>query len=135
MGKINIWARKKRRYFLMQALYQACINEMPVMDIVHQYEEQHPKAKVDWVFFQQALVYIVNNTETLDADVKPFLDREEEQIDIIERCILRMGVWESSINTPEKVIMNEAIELAKTFAGTDSYKYINGILDAFFKSR
>ena len=134
MEKINIWARKKSRYFLLQALYQMCINEIPLTEILNQYKTQHPTAKVDWLFFETALTYIISNTAKLDANIKPFLDREEEQIDIIERCLLRMGVWESSINTPTKVILNEAIELAKKFAGTDSYKYINGILDAFFKS-
>ena len=133
MKKINIWARKKGRYFLLQALYQECINAMPINEIVAQYQEQHPKAKVDWLFFATGLAYILQHKQQLDIAIQPFLDREDEQIDIIERCLLRMGVWEHSMDTPHKVILNESIELAKTFGGTDSYKYINGILDSFFK--
>ena len=69
----------------------------------------------------------------MDQQIVPLLDRPVEEVDIIEQAILRMGAWELTTDTPVKVVINEAVEVAKEFAGTDSYKYINSILDALAK--
>ena len=71
------------------------------------------------------------NIEEIDASLRPFLDRNEENVDLIERSILRMAAYELHFeqDTPYKVVINEAIEVAKAFGSDDSHKYINGILD------
>ena len=68
---------------------------------------------------------------TLVAAVVPYLDRAPEQLSPIEKCVLVIGAWEL-LRTPEipyRVAINEAVELAKTYGGTDGHKYVNGVLD------
>lgn len=67
----------------------------------------------------------------LDKDIEPFLDRPVSDVDPIEMNLLRMGAFEfrHRVDVPYRVVINEAVELAKVFGGTDGHKYINGILD------
>jgi N utilization substance protein B len=67
----------------------------------------------------------------LDAMMQPMLDREVKALDPIEISLLRLGLYELAhrIDVPYKVVINEAVELAKVFGATDGYKYINGVLD------
>jgi len=67
----------------------------------------------------------------IDREIEPFLDRAISDVDPIEMNLLRMGVFEFKhrIDVPYRVVINEAVELAKVFGGTDGHKYINGILD------
>ena len=69
--------------------------------------------------------------DTLEAGLAPLLDRELDELDPIERTLLRMGAWELTerLDVPYKVVINEAVALAKKFGATDGYKYINGVLD------
>jgi N utilization substance protein B len=131
--KINVWARHKSRKILTQALYQWHFNQVDISDIAAQFQEANVNAKVDWPFFILAFTAITTDYAQLDQQMAPFLDRPISDIDIIEKAILRLAIWELTTDTPVKVVINEAIELAKEFAGTDSFKYINGIVDAAAK--
>ncbi len=72
----------------------------------------------------------------LDEQIKPFLGRLPEELDPIEKAILRLATFElvQCIETPYKVVINEAIELAKSFGAQDSHKFINGVLDKAVKT-
>ncbi|MEE3191047.1 MAG: transcription antitermination factor NusB, partial [Pseudomonadota bacterium] len=67
----------------------------------------------------------------LDEKIQPFLDRRIDELTPVELAILRLGAFEMChrIDVPYKVVINEAIELAKTFGATDGHKYVNGVLD------
>ncbi len=75
------------------------------------------------------------NFAVLDEAVKPFIDRPFEEIDLVEKAILRVSAYELKfrLDVPYKVIINEGIELAKAFAADDSHKFVNGILDKAVK--
>lgn len=67
----------------------------------------------------------------LDREISPLLDRRLEELDAVELAILRLGAYELSrrMEVPYRVVINEGVELAKSFGATDGHKYVNGILD------
>jgi N utilization substance protein B len=92
--------------------------------------EQNTK-HLDVGFFQDLLRGVVVNLNVLDDALKPFVERPFEEIDLVEKAILRVSAYELKFrpDVPYKVVINEAIELAKAFAADDSHKFVNGILD------
>jgi len=87
--------------------------------------------KVDGLYFRELLYGVDRNRQSLDRHFENFLDRSVEELDPIELAILRIGAYELEhrIDVPYRVVVNEGIELAKRFGGTDGHKYINSILD------
>ena len=73
----------------------------------------------------------VENIDAIDHSLRPYLDRAENEVDPIERTILRLSGYELQfeLDVPYKVVINEGIEVAKVFGSDDSHKYVNGILD------
>lgn len=132
--KIPISHRKKARSLLVQALYQWQISQYPAHEIEAQYRADNT-GKLDWDYFHELFVGITSSTEALDASFTPSLDRDISQLNPIELSILRLGAYELSqrIDVPYRVVINEAIELAKKYGATDSHKYVNGILDKLAK--
>lgn len=92
--------------------------------------------KVDMEYFQAILHGIDGDLETIDKTYKPYLGRLPEELDPIEKSIMRLATFELTqrIDTPFKVVINEAIELAKTFGAEESHKFINGALDKAVKT-
>jgi N utilization substance protein B len=86
---------------------------------------------VDLEYFQALLHGVPACVDELDATFQPLLDRKLEELDPIEHTLLRMGTFElrERLDVPYKVVINEAVALAKKFGATDSHKYINGVLD------
>ena len=128
--------RRRARECAVQALYSWVISQNSVeqIELVFQTdnfasEDPGSTGQVDRTLFTRLLRGTVANIE--DASLRPFLDRNEENVDLIERSILRMAAYELHFeqDTPYKVVINEAIEVAKVFGSDDSHKYINGILD------
>ena len=87
--------------------------------------------KVDGELYANVLAETRQNVEALKLDLAPYIDRAWDEVSPIERCILLLGACELRLHpeTPYRVIINEAIELAKTFGGTDGHKFVNGVLD------
>jgi len=85
----------------------------------------------DAAFFQSLTKYVLENATEVDAQLKPFLDRDAEHLDQIERAVLRMATAELLIHpeTPFKVVVNEAVNLTKKFGADKAYKFVNGVLD------
>ena len=92
--------------------------------------------KVDMVYFQAILRGVVENVETLDTKIKPYLGRLPEELDPIEKAVLRIATYELTerMDVPYRVIINESIELAKSFGAEESHKFINGALDKAVKT-
>jgi N utilization substance protein B len=123
--------RRKARHYGMQALYQWLMAATPVVEIEAQFRDEYDFSHVDLEYFQALLHGIPAKVDELDAALEPLLDRALDDLDPIERTLLRMGMFELSdrIDVPFKVVINEQVALAKKFGATDSHKYVNGVLD------
>lgn len=123
--------RRRARELAVQALYQAMLNQAPVPEIANHLREHPDFARADAALFTQLFFGAHNNQREYMMQIRPHLDRDEKLINPIERAILLMATHELSAmpETPHAVVINEAIEVTKTFGGTDSHKFINGILD------
>jgi len=123
--------RKKARKLVLQALYQRHISGASMAQIEAEFKADNNFAKIDANYFSELFGGIPKEITELDRQIEPFLDRPIDDVDPIEINILRMGVYEFAhrVDIPYRVVINEAIELAKQFGGTDGHKYVNGILD------
>jgi N utilization substance protein B len=130
-GSIRPAARRKARRFALQALYEWSISQNPMFEIEARYRVENDMHKVDLDYFHELIHQIVAKVDEIDAAFQPHLDRKFQELDHVECAILRIGTFElmHRIDVPYKVVINEGIELAKDFGGTDSHKYVNGVLD------
>ena len=124
-------ARRRSREFALQALYQWQLAGQSLADIELQYAAAEGFAKADSALFSVIVSGVLKYVETLKEKLGPHLDRPWKEVSPIESGILLIGAFEliHLPETPYRVIINEAIELAKSFGGTDGHKYVNGILD------
>ena len=122
--------RQKARRMLLQALYQWELARAPVTDIMAEFLVYY-QGKIDREFFKQVFPDVIAHVGELDEMMQPWLDRDVKSLDPIELSLLRLGLYELAhrIDVPYKVVINEAVELAKVFGATDGHKYINGVLD------
>jgi len=123
--------RRKARHYGMQALYQWHMADAQLNDIEAEFRADYDFSHVDLEYFQALLHGVPASVDELEASFEPLLDRKLDELDPIERTLLRMGTFEliERIDVPYKVVINEAVALAKKFGATDSHKYINGVLD------
>ena len=125
-------ARRRAREFVVQGLYQAQLNsELSATNIRNNLLDNEQFFKADEPLFNQVFENaFATQTELLNL-LLPHLDRELAEVSPIERAVLLMATYElrEMPETPYPVIINEAIEITKTFGGTDGYKFVNGILD------
>ena len=131
MSKAKPSARRKARRFTVQALYQWQLAGGSASSIEAQFRADNDLRKTDAEFFHDLLHGIYKQSEQLDQLFIPHLDRPYKEIDPIELAILRIGTFEMKErpDVPYKVVISEGVELAKTFGATDSYRYVNGVLD------
>ena len=124
-------ARRKARRFALQALYQWQVSGSGLGDIEAEFRTDNDMSKVDDEYFHDILHGVPKDKSVLDEKIQPFLDRRIDELTPVELAILRLGAFEMChrIDVPYKVVINEAIELAKTFGATDGHKYVNGVLD------
>lgn len=131
MSKSLISQRRQSRFLLTQALYQWMIAEASPKEILLQFQLNPQFQKADQMYFTECFNAITQNPDALDLIYQPFLDRDLKELDAVEKAILRLATYELAqrLDLPYRVVINEALELAKTFGATDSHKYINGVLD------
>jgi transcription antitermination protein NusB len=124
-------ARRRSREFALQSLYQWRVGKNRAEDIARQTTEAQGFAKADAAYFQRLFGGTVSEAAALEAELAPLLDRAAQELSPIEHAILLLGAFElkHSPEVPYRVVINEAIELAKAFGGTDGHKYVNGVLD------
>jgi len=123
--------RSLARSRALQALYQWQMTGQSVSDIEAQFLTEQEMDGVDREYFSTLLHEVPANVHALDAHLKPHLDRSIDSVDPVERALLRLGVCELAMHpeVPYRVVINEAVELAKTFGAEAGHKYINGVLD------
>ncbi|WP_153129895.1 transcription antitermination factor NusB [Dechloromonas hortensis] len=124
-------ARRRSREFILQGLYQWRVGGADEAAIEAYAPEMEGFAKADREFFVGTLRGVIAQREALVSQITAHLDRPFSELSPIEACVLMMGCFEMNHHpeTPYRVIINEAIELAKAFGGTDGHKYVNGVLD------
>jgi len=127
--------RRKARELAVQAVYSWQISQNSVNDIEVNFITDNSKRRFDIEYFQQLLRGVTSNVSELDLAISPHVDRPIDDIDHVEKAILRVAVFELSDcqDVPYRVVINEAIELAKSFAADDSHKFVNGVLDKAVK--
>lgn len=125
-------ARRKARHYAMQALYQWYMTEYPLAEIEAQFRTDYDFSSVDRDYFHDLVHQVPACLNDIESAFSPFLvERELAELDPIELALLRIGSYEllKRIDIPYKVVINEAVSLAKKFGAADSHKYINGVLD------
>ena len=124
-------ARTRAREFALQALYQHLVGRNEAADIDAFTRDLAGFHKCDSVHFDALLHGCIEQAEALDALVTPLLDRSLAEISPVEHAILWIGAYEFShcVDVPWRVVINECIELAKSFGGTDGHRYVNGVLN------
>lgn len=124
-------ARRKARRFALQALYgwQVTGNELGEIEV--QYLRDNDMRKVDRQYFHDLLHGVPGQLDEVDDALSPALDRSLQELTQVEKAVLRIATFEliARLDVPVKVVINEAIELAKIFGAEDSFKYVNGVLD------
>jgi N utilization substance protein B len=123
--------RHRAREFIVQGLYQHLVGGQDEAAIRVQAESVAGFDKVDQDLYATLLGEVLANAGTLTAALEPHVDRRWNEVSPIERSILLLGACEFARHpeTPYRVIINEAIELAKTYGGTDGHRFVNGVLD------
>ena len=124
-------ARSATRRLLVQALYQWQLSGIPVGELVEQLDAADELERVDADYFRQALEQICGSATALDAELARHSDIAPGHLDPVEHAILYVGVWELSTrpDVPYRVVINEAVQLAKRFGATESHRYVNAVLD------
>lgn len=124
-------SRRKARELALQAIYQWQLNTMLVPDILKQFSETNAARQMDVAHFTQLVTAAIDQTPEWDALFTPLLDRPLTDLDPVELALLRLSTIEMKhcLDVPYRVVINEAVELAKKYGSTDGHKYINRILD------
>jgi transcription antitermination protein NusB len=123
--------KSKAREFAVQALYQWTLTEHGSNDIEHQFISDHDMTGADVDYFKELLSEVVLHHLSLKDLMVDFLSRSFDSVDPVEQAILLLSSYEMQYkpDIPYRVIINEGVELGKTFGAEDGHKFINGILD------
>lgn len=127
--------RRKARELAVQAVYSWQLSQNSVTDIEANFLIENSARRFDIPYFQQLFRGVTGRAEELDLTISPHVDRPIKDVDHVEKAILRVAVYEliDCKDVPYRVVINEAIELAKSFAADDSHKFVNGALDKAVK--
>jgi N utilization substance protein B len=128
----NVYApRARARRRALQGIYQWQLNDQPMRNVLTQFDEEQDMAIVDRDYFEDLLLGVEKNLTEIDAGLAEFVDRPLPQVDPIERASLRLACYELRYraDVPFKVILNEAVELARDFGAEGGAAYVNGVLD------
>jgi N utilization substance protein B len=128
--------RSMARRLALQALYQWQVSGQTAADISAQFAEDQNLKGAERGYYEELLAQVPVHADELDAHLQPMLDRPLHEVDPVERAILRIGAYELAYRKeiPYRVVLNEAIELAKVFGGEQGHKYVNSILDGVAKT-
>lgn len=124
-------ARRKARHYAVQALYQWAIAGTRPADIEQQFREDFDFSGADDEYFRALVHGVPAVAGELDACLSPFLDIPLEKLGPVELAVLRIGSWElrERLDVPWRVVIDEAVALAKRFGATDSHRFVNAVLD------
>jgi len=132
MALPRVLGRSRARRGAVQALYQWQVGGGGSAEIRTEFRERDGMNNVDWAYFDALVDGVIREVDSLDRLLTPRLDRAVSALDPVERAILRLATLElrDHPDVPFRVVINESIELARTFGAEQSHRYVNGVLDA-----
>jgi len=115
----------------MKSVYRGLVNQIDITQIKKDIQEDPDFIRADQDLYEEMLSGVFKNMDSLKQEIELYIDRSYEELSPIELSIIYFSLYELkySASVPYKVVINEAVEIAKTFGGADGYKYINGILN------
>ena len=124
-------SRRRARELALQGLYQRQLGGADPAAVRAHLAEDPGHARVDVAFLDELWRGVNAEEPALVEALSPHLDRRAAELSPVERAILLIGAWEllHRLDTPYRVVLNEAVELAKTYGGTDGHRFVNGVLD------
>lgn len=124
-------ARSRARRRAVQAIYAWQMSGNPMAEIMRQFRHEQDMEVADLAYFEDLLHGVEREHAALDAALAPWLDRPMDEVDPIERAVLRMAAFElrSRPDVPWRVILNEAVEASKRFGTEFGHTFVNGVLD------
>jgi N utilization substance protein B len=127
----NSGARTVARKLALQALYRWQLNACEWQDLVSEFATDADMPRADADYFRALIEAITHSHQELDAALAPLLDRPPAQLDPVEHALLLIGSHELQHRpeVPFRVVINEAVTLARRFGATDGHKFVNGVLD------
>ena len=123
--------RKRARRRALQAIYQWQITAQDASEILAQFQAAQDMKGVDEAHLEELLRGVISRQEDLDQALQPFLDRPFEQVDQMERAVLRIGAYEllHCLEMPYKVVLDECVDLAHRFGSENGHAFVNAVLD------
>jgi len=127
----NRTPRHRAREFALQGLYQWLLNNEDATKVVNNIRGAHGFEKADGEYFADLLRGTIKQSVELREEFTPLVDRGIGELSPIEHAVLLIGAYElkNHVEIPYRVVINEAVELTKSFGGIDGHKYVNGVLD------
>ncbi len=127
----NRTPRHRAREFALQGLYQWLLNNEDATTVVNNIRAAHGFEKADSDHFAVLLYGAIKDSVALREAFTPLIDRGVAELSPIEHAVLLIGAYElkNNMDIPYRVVINEAVELTKSFGGIDGHKYVNGVLD------
>jgi transcription antitermination protein NusB len=127
--KIN--NRRKARELIMKSVYRGLVNQFDVLQIQKDIKEDPDFIRADEIFYNETFSGVVENFTSLKDEICTYLDRDYNELSPIELAIIFSALYELKFHPdiPYRVVINEAIEVAKSFGGSDGFKFINGVLN------
>jgi N utilization substance protein B len=128
---IDLSARSRARRRAAQAVYAWQVGGNPMRDVIEEFRHEQDMEVADLDYFEDLLRGVEKHCADLDAGLAPWLDRDMAQVDPLERAILRLAAYElcHRPDVPYRVVLNEAVEVAKRFGAEHGHTYVNGVLD------
>lgn len=123
--------RRKSRELVLKGLYSLLLSESDLNETITDLTEDADYARADVEYFKHLLEGVMAERAVLDARISPMLDRKLAELSPIEHAILCIAGYELlyDLSIPYRVAINEGVELAKRYGGTDGHKFVNGVLD------
>ena len=127
---------RKSRELVMKSVYRGLVNQIDITQIKKDIQDDPDFIRADQDLYEEILSGVIKNIDSLKQEIESYIDRSYEELSPIELSIIYFSIYELkySMSVPYKVVINEAVEIAKTYGGADGYKYINGILNQAAKA-
>ena len=124
-------SRRRSRELVLQGLYQWLLSGTGADELLAQLAQSGGFKKADPEYVEMLLRTTLRDADSLRTRLQPYLDRNAKALSPVEHALLLMAACKlaTQLDTPYRVVINEAVELAKSYGGTDGYKYVNGVLD------
>jgi len=128
---IDLAARSRARRRALQAVYAWQLSNNRIDSVIDQFRNEQDMQIADLDYFEDLVRGVEREHAELDAGFMPFLDREVDRVDPIERAVLRIAAYElrHRVDVPYRVVINEAVETTKRFGSEHGHTYVNGVLD------